>query len=63
MSTSEFEHEYNKENCRVYQGNPGIEIAALKTIEAYNKAYTEKWITPTGKDDYSRCNLGQIIEE
>jgi hypothetical protein len=26
-----------KENCRVYQGNPGIEIAALKTIEAANR--------------------------
>ncbi len=52
-----------KENCRVYQGNPGIEIGALKTIEAYNKAHTEKGITPTGKDDYSRCNSGEIIEE
>lgn len=39
-----------KENCRLYQGNPGIEIAALKTIEVYNKAYREKGITPTGKD-------------
>jgi hypothetical protein len=52
-----------KENCRVFQGNPGKEIAALKTIKAYNKAYTEKGITPTGKDDYSRCNLEEIIEE
>jgi hypothetical protein len=52
-----------KENSRVYQGNPGKEIAALKTIEVYNKAYTKKGITPTGKDDYPRCNLGEIIEE
>ena len=52
-----------KENGRVFQGNPGKEMAALKTIEAYYKAYTEKWITPTGKDDYSRCNSGEIIEE
>jgi hypothetical protein len=31
-----------KENSRVYQGIPGIEIAALKTIEVCNKAYTKK---------------------
>ena len=64
MSTSEFEHEYNKRELQGISGKPrNIEIAALKTIEAYNKAYTEKGITPTGKDDYPRCKLGTILEE
>jgi hypothetical protein len=35
-----------KENCRLYQGKPGIEIAALKTIESLQQG-------PYRKRDYA----------
>ena len=57
--TSEFEREYNSRELTGISGKPqNIEIAALKTLEAYKKEYAIHGVVPTGKDDYPRSDVG-----
>ncbi len=61
MSTT-LEKEYNDAEIASITGKPkNVEIAGLKTIEAYKKAYAEKGIVPTGKNDYPRSGARVIL--
>jgi hypothetical protein len=51
--------EHNKLKLASITGKPNhVEIAALKTIEAYKEAYRDKGVVPTSKNDFARGEVG-----
>lgn len=56
---STFEKQYQKKELSTISGKPNnIQIDAIKTKKAYDKAYAEKGIVPTSKTDYPRSGQG-----
>jgi hypothetical protein len=53
------EKRYLQKELKAIHGKPNnIQIDALKTIEAYDKAYNDKKVAPTSKRDYPRSDVG-----